>query len=53
MLHQFLSAEAIQASQKRVLFIFLGILFLGHTCTLRVSQLNVNDSEATQIKIPI
>jgi hypothetical protein len=34
MLHQFLSAETIQVSEVGVLFIFLGFLFLGHSCTV-------------------
>jgi hypothetical protein len=42
MLHQFLSAETIQVSEERALFIFLGTLFLGHDSTVLDSQLYVN-----------
>ncbi len=43
MLHQFLSAETIQVSEEWILFVFLGILFLGHDRTVRDLPPYVND----------
>jgi hypothetical protein len=44
MLHQFLSAEAIQVPEETVLFSFLGVLFLSHDCTILDSNSYVNET---------
>jgi hypothetical protein len=41
-LHQFLSAETVQVSEEGVFLGFLGVLFLGHNCTVLETQPHVN-----------